>query len=143
MARCFRELADWGLIELIETRTGGPRRGGVERIFRAQGFDIRRPTLRAMPRFMRIEISSCVVAGYVNRLDEALHATAYAGSGPNLAWRPALFDRFAWRQATRELEAILDWFPQLERESLERVGPALDGLFPTVVGMACFRSPPG
>ena len=122
VARCFRELAEWGLIDLIETRTGGRRRGGVERVYNAQGFHFLVPAWEAMPQFMRIEISNCVLSGYVDRLDEAIEACRLGReSEPHLAWRPARFDRIAWSEANSELSRTLEWVPRLERESLERV----------------------
>ncbi len=140
VARCFRELADWGLIELVETRTGGRRRGGIERVYRhAQGFYCDMPAWQTLPRLLRVEISSLAVAGYIDRLDEALDASDPV---PNLFWRPAVFDRAAWYQMNSELDSVLDWIPRLERESVERVGSDREGLLPTAIGMACFRSPP-
>ena len=145
VARCFRDLADWGLIELIETRTGGRRRGGVERVYRsAQGFHCKMPVWQTLPQLLRIELSSCVVAGYVDRLDEAIDADIPQNEPvPSLVCRPAVFDRAAWHSVNRELDTILDWTPQLERESVERAGPDRRGLSATALGMACFRSPPG
>jgi len=144
VARCFRDLADWGLIELIETRTGGRRRGGVERVYRsAQGFYCNMAAWQTLPRFLRVEISSYVVAGYVDRLDEAIGAGIFrAEHGPALVWRPAVFDRAAWHAVNSELDRILDWIPWLERESVERVSREREGLLPTAIGLACFRSPP-
>lgn len=143
VARCFRELADWGLIELSETRTGGHRRGGIERVYKAQGFHFLVPAWQTMPRFLRFELSSTVLAGYVDRLDEATQTISPgAGSDAHLVWRAAEFDRIAWRQAHSELSRILEWVPRLERESVERVGRSRRALVPTVLGLACFRSPP-
>jgi DNA-binding transcriptional ArsR family regulator len=144
VARCFRDLADWGLIELIETRTGGRRRGGVERVYRnARDFHFHLPAWQSMPQFMRVEVSSCIVAGYLDRLDEAIRASSpHGASGDKLVWRPGVFDRAAWREMNAELDRILDWIMQLERESVERVGPDREGLMPTAIGMACFRSSP-
>lgn len=54
-----------------------------------------------------------------------------------------MFDRSAWREVGRELNRILYWIPQLEREAVERAGGDSDRLLPTAIGLACFRSPPG
>jgi DNA-binding transcriptional ArsR family regulator len=145
IARCFRTLADWGLIELIETRTGGRRRGAVERVYRnARAFHFHMPAWRAIPRFMRVEVSNCLLAGYIDRLDEAVGGnTLRQGLDLQLAWRPCVFDRIAWREVGRELDRILYWIPRLEREAVERARGDRDRLLPTAIGLACFRSPPG
>jgi len=143
VARCFRELADWGLVELVETRTGGRRRGAVERVYRnARGFHFHMPAWRTTPQAIRVGVSSCLLAGFVDRLDEAIRPTTLcAGPDPRLVWRRCAFDRIAWRALNRELDRILAWIPQLERESVAEAGPHSDRLFPTALGLACFRSP--
>lgn len=143
VARCFRDLADWGLIELMETRTGGTRRGGVERVYRnARALHFHMPAWRTMPHFMRVEISSALVAGYIDRLDEAVDGSERCSqSDLHLAWRPCVFDRMGWREVGRELNRILYWMPQLEREAVERARGDRDRLLPTAIGLACFRSP--
>lgn len=144
VARCFRELADWGLIELIETRTGGRRRGAVERVYRnAHSLYFGMDTWPTVPRVLRVEMSNFLLTGYVDRLEEATDAKILdAEPERDLLWRPAVFDRAAWRQATVEMDRILEWIPQLERESVARAGSKRGHLIPTVLGLACFRSPP-
>ncbi len=53
-----------------------------------------------------------------------------------------MFDRMAWREGNRELDRILAWVQQLERESVDRAGSHRDRLLPTALGLAGFRSPP-
>lgn len=145
VARCFRDLADWGLVELIETRTGGRRRGAIERVYRnAKPLHFHISAWQTMPYVMRVEVSGGLLAGYVDRLDEAMLATTLGiGSEPRLAWKRCVFDRLAWREVNRELDRILYSVPRLERESVNRVGSQRDRLLPTALGLACFRSPPG
>jgi hypothetical protein len=101
------------------------------------------PAWQTLPQFLRVELSSHVVAGYVDRLDEALDASRlHAEHGPTLVWRPAVFDRAAWHAINCEVDRVLDWIPWLERESVERVGRERKRLLPTAIGLACFRSPP-
>ena len=33
ISRCFRQLAEWGYVEIVETKRGGRRRGGVEHVY--------------------------------------------------------------------------------------------------------------
>jgi predicted transcriptional regulator len=145
IARCFRELAKWRLIEVVEERRGGQHRGGVERIYRNTRrayFD--RETWEALPRFLRNELSNCCLATYAERISEALEADTFdAESDRHLSWKTVVLDREAWLEIVNELDAMVDWIADLERQSVERVDEEAERLIPTTIGLACFRAPAG
>lgn len=143
VSRCFRDLAKWGFVEIVEERKGGRRGGGVERIYRS--------TLRAffdtetwigLPRVTREEISQFFLDGYFDRISEAFEAgTIDAELDRHLSWKPIVIDRPAWTQIGESLNGVLNRLPQLEAESTSRTDD-VEELIPTTVGLASFRSPP-
>lgn len=141
ISRCFRELAGWGFITVIEERNGG-RRGGVERIYRSTRrpyFD--GPSWQALPQVVRDEISRSFLANYFGRVADAIKAGTFdADTDRHLSWKPVVIDREAWTTIGRSLDEILTLLPDLERRSLERTENVED-LIPTTVGLAAFRSP--
>lgn len=143
IARCFRELANWKFIEVIEERRGGRHGGGVERIYRNTKrayFDT--DSWVALPRLIRNEVSWSCVDSLVDRVIEAVEANTFdAEPDRHLSWTPVIVDRQGWQEIGTALDEILYWLPQLEAESLNRVGEAPDQLIPTIVGLSSFRSP--
>lgn len=143
ISRCFRDLAKWGFVEIVQEKKGGRRGGGVERIYRS--------TLRAffdtqswigLPQILREEISQFFLDGYFDRISEAFEAkTIDAEIDRHLSWKPIVIDRAAWNTIGAALNEILDWLPVLEAEATERSDDVED-LIPTTVGLASFLSPP-
>jgi hypothetical protein len=142
VSRCFRELAEWGFLEIFEERNGGRRGGGVERVYRSTRrpyFDT--PTWEALPPIVRSEISSFVLDTYFARINEAIREGTFdADPGRHLSWKPVLIDWTAWLSIGEDLDDVLAWLPELETESLERTENT-ESLIPTTIGLSSFRSP--
>ncbi|HEX6204908.1 MAG TPA: winged helix-turn-helix domain-containing protein [Solirubrobacterales bacterium] len=142
ISRCFRELAEWGLVEILEERKGGRRGGGVERIYRG----LRRPFLdtaswESLPLLVRQEMSKSFLAAYMERVIEAIDADTFdAEEDRHFSWQPVLLDRSAWSELAQALDELLGWLPSLEAESLQRTEDP-EELIPTVAGLAAFRMP--
>jgi hypothetical protein len=143
VSRCFRDLAKWGFLELIEEKKGGRRGGGVERIYRSTlraFFDTK--TWVALPQVIREEISQFFLDGYFDRIADAFEAgTIDAEIDRHLSWKPIVIDRPAWDAVGTSLNDVLAWLPELELEATERTDD-IDQLIPTTVGLASFLSPP-
>ena len=143
VSRCFRELAKWGFIEIVEERKGGRRGGGVERIYlstQRPHFDA--PAWESFPLLVRDEISRFFLANYFGRVADAIKAGTFdADTDRHLSWKPIIVDRDAWTKISESLDEILDELPRLEVESVERTDD-LDSLIATTVGLASFRCPP-
>jgi DNA-binding transcriptional regulator GbsR (MarR family) len=143
ISRCFRELNEWGLVEIVEERKGGRRGGGVERIYRG----LRRPffdtaSWQALPLLVRQEMSQSFLDAYMERVTEAIDADTFdAEDDRHFSWKPVLLDRPAWTELSQALDQVLEWLPALEGESLERTNDDADELIPAVVGLASFRMP--
>ena len=141
ISRCFRELAEWGFLEVFEERGGGRHGGGVERIYRSTRrpyFDA--PTWEALPQVIRAGISQFVLTTYFARVSEAIEAGTFdADVDRHLSWSNVVIDRSAWVAIGGALDEVLAWLPDLETESLERTED-VEALIPTTVGLAAFRS---
>jgi hypothetical protein len=142
VSRCFRELAKWGYLEVLEERKGGRRGGGVERIYQSTHrpyFDS--STWKSLPQIIREEISPWFLNTYFDHVTEAIEQGTFdAELDRHLTWLSVVVDRQAWTNICKGLDQVLSWLPELETESLERTQDP-DELIPTTVGMASFRSP--
>lgn len=143
IARCFGQLAEWGYIEVVETRSGGQRRGGKEKFYRLKQrahFDT--PTWENLPRFLRDECSSSFLHSYFARVSEAIEAGTFdAEVDRHLSWDGVALDRIAWTELGTQMDKTLYWLPDLEREAAQRMAETGESPIPTTVGLAVFRSP--
>ncbi len=142
IARCFRELAEWDLVELVEERRGGRHGGGLERIYKSvQRMFFDNETWLKLPMFFRVEVSTSVLRDYVRRIDEAVDAGVFeADPKPSFAWKAVVLDRAGWRALAKRLDRILFRGPEIGRESIARAAGNVEELIPAVAGMAAFRS---
>lgn len=145
IARYFRQLEEWDFVEVIETRRGGHRRGGVEHIYRRiHRFLIETPQWAVLPSFLREDVSANVLASYLARINEAIEAGTFdAETDRHLSWDKPTLDRQAWEELGSRLDEVLNWLPELARESAERMKESGEEPIPTTVGLAAFRSPTG
>lgn len=145
ISRCFRELANWGYIEVYEEKPGGRRGGGVERVYRSLRkpyFDA--PAWNALPRIAREELSQSFLSSYFKRVTEALDwGTFDADADRHFSWKPVTLDRVAWNELNASLDQTLEWILDLEAESIARVKGDVGFLIPTIVGLTSFRYPVG
>jgi hypothetical protein len=143
IARRFRELAEWELIELVETRRGGRRRGGVEHVYRTvQRARIDNETASRLPLPMREEISANVLTDYVGRIAEAVEAGTFdAEVDRHLSYDAVALDRQAWTELTDELDRAIDSVPTIVVAAAQRMASSGEEPIPATIGMAAFRSP--
>lgn len=143
ISRYFRQLEEWDYVEVVETRRGGRRRGGVEHIYRRiQPNLITTENWERLPVFLREDISVNMLASYLARISEAIEVGTFdAETDRHLSWDKVALDRQAWEELGRRLDEVLDWLPELARESAERMQESGEEPIPTTVGLAAFRSP--
>jgi DNA-binding transcriptional ArsR family regulator len=143
ISRCFRELADWGFIEVVEEVPGGRHGGGVERIYRnCQQAYFDTETWSQLPPLFRSEFSNSILGSYLARVNEAIKAGTFdAEKDRHLSWIPLMLDRRSWGEVSQCLDRILDWLPELQSDSIKRHRGPIEKLIPTTVGLSSFRSP--
>lgn len=143
ISRCFRQLAEWDYIEIVETKKGGRRRGGVEHVYRRiQRAHYDTETWEVLPRLLRDDISGNILEGYFARIAEAVDAGTFdAEVDRHLSWDVITLDRQAWTELSNRLDEVLEWLPELEHESARRMAETGEEPIPTTVGLTSFRSP--
>jgi DNA-binding transcriptional ArsR family regulator len=143
ISRCFRQLAEWGYVEVVERKTGGHRRGGVEHVYRSiQRAHFDSPSWELLPRYLREDISNSLLITFFTRLNDAIEAGTLDAEGDrHLSWDSPVLDRQAWKELTDRFDEVLDWLPELEAESARRMAESGEEPIPTTVGLAAFRSP--
>jgi DNA-binding transcriptional ArsR family regulator len=144
IARCFRELDDWGLVEVDKERRGGRRGGGVERIYRNARYPhFDDDAWRILPRSLLNEMVGAILTTFMARAGEAIEeGTLDSRGGRHLTCRRLVVDRRGWQSIRARLGMIFERLPKLEAESIQRNGGGVEGLIPAVVGLASFRLPP-
>lgn len=143
VSRAFRQLRDAGLIELVERRHEGGRRGAAENIFRAIERDYYDNAAWAeLPRFVREDLTDNTVDFFFRRIAEAIGTGNFDRElDRHFSWSAPAVDRQGWKEITERLDALLDWLPEVEAASVERMRESDEAPIPMTVGLAGFRSP--
>lgn len=144
VSRCFRQLADWGFIELVAEKTGGGRRGGIEHVYRsASRMVFGTDEWKEMPLMLREDISVHVLSSYWHAMTEAMESGTFDQRvDRHFSWQALTLDREAWIALTDRCDEILAWLPRLQAECADRIAASGEQPIPTIVGLVCFRSPP-
>lgn len=143
ISRHFRNLAEWGYLEKVETVTGGRHRGANMSVYRAT----RRPHLdmtasRDLPELFRRGISNRILETFFEQVGAALEAETFdVDVERHLAWDVGEFDAEAFRKLSSWLDEVLARLPALRREAKRRMEESGEEPIPTTVGLFSFRSP--
>jgi predicted transcriptional regulator len=140
VARCFREMASWGILEVAEERSGGQKGGGVERIYRrVERYHIRTPVFERLPYILRQEISHSHMSQYRKVIDEAVEKGSLDGAAGHLfSWRIVTLDRPGWKLLGEELNEIMYGIPEQETCPVNEHPKPQEELRPVIVGLTCF-----
>lgn len=143
ISRCFRQLAEWGYIEVIEERTGRRRGAAIEHVYRGiQRAHFDTESWETLPREGRNAVSHAAVGSYFARLGEAVNGGTFdAEIDRHLSWDSVVLDAVSWDQLGGWLDDVLDWLPELAVEASARIARSGEAPIPTIVGLSAFRSP--
>jgi DNA-binding transcriptional ArsR family regulator len=143
IARHFRQLAEWNYLEVVDEKSGGRRRGGVEHIYRTTQRDlIDTPAWSTLSLAEREEWSRNAIAFYFRRITEAVEAGTFdAEVERHFSWDAVSLDRQAWKEVGDRLDEVLAWLPELEAEAALRMKDSGEDAILATVGLAAFRSP--
>jgi DNA-binding transcriptional ArsR family regulator len=143
IARHFRYLAKHGYIEIVDEKSGGRRRGGVEHIYRTTQRDqLDSDAWATLPLEARKEWSRNSIAFFFRRITEAVEADTFdSETDRHFSWDAVSLDRIAWKEVTDRLDELLAWLPELEAESAQRLGSSEEEPIFATVGLSAFRSP--
>lgn len=143
ISRYFRQLAEWGYIELMEKRPGRRRGAAVEHVYRGiQRAYFNAATWEDVPHSKRNHVSRAAVSSFAARVSEAIAAGTFDEElDRHLSWDSVALDLPAWRHLGKELDEMLIWLEELESIAARRLVKANREPIPTIVGLSAFRSP--
>jgi len=139
----FRTLEKLECIEFVEVKSGGKRRGGRERFYRATArslFD--ESTWARLPESLQNRITSGVFSTYIDRVAEATKAgTIDTRPDRHFTWQDPYFDEQAWNETIEEVDALFHRIPIRQAEAADRLAKSNEEPIPVTIALACFESP--
>jgi DNA-binding transcriptional ArsR family regulator len=144
-ARHFSYLEQLGCLELVEVKTGGRRRGGRERIYRAiQRSLFDDSAWQALPSSLQGEVTTVAFSTYIERVAEAMAAgTIDARQDRHFTWTAMHLDQEGWEELIRRTDELFDFSLKLRIEAATRLARSGEAAIPATVAFACFESPKG
>jgi hypothetical protein len=143
VSRCFRQLAKWDYVEVVETRPGRRRGAAIEHVYRAvrrAHFDT--SAWNSVPSGERAGASQAILRSFQDRIGDAIEAGTFDQEvSRHFSWDVAALDQIAWQQLGQRLDAILTASADYELAAAERLTSSRDEPIPTTIGLASFRSP--
>lgn len=143
VCRAFEQLEKFGWLELVETKTGGKRRGGVEHFYRATKPAVFYDDAWApLPRSLKEMISGGVFGEIVKRVRQALHArTIDARADRHISWFPLLLDAEGWKNVIAKIDALFHWIFEEQERAKARMQETGEEPIPMTVALLGFESP--
>lgn len=143
-SRHFRYLEKLGCLELVETKTGGKRRGGRERFYRAlQRSLFDDSSWQSLPPNLQGEVTAETFSTYINQVAEALAAgTIDTRQERHFTWTAMHLDQQGWDELVRRTDELFDFSLRLRIQAALRMAESGEEPIPTTVAYACFESPP-
>jgi len=142
-ARYFRQLRDWGFIEVVEELRGGHRRGAVEKLYRSVPclhFDA--TTWRDLPTSLKGGEMGQHLDDLVYRLEEACEAgTLDVETNRHLSWLVLWLDRQGWQEVLGRLREAKAWVHELCERAATRIERNPADAIPVTAAVLGFRSP--
>lgn len=143
VSRCFRQLAKWSYIEVVEERLGSRRGASIEHVYKAvrrAHFDT--STWSTVPHGERESATQTILHSYQDRIKAAIEAGTFDQEADrHFSWDVAALDRTAWRSLGQRLDTILANLSDRELESNKRLADGDGECIPATVSLAAFRSP--
>ncbi|HXR60668.1 MAG TPA: winged helix-turn-helix domain-containing protein [Solirubrobacterales bacterium] len=144
-AQHFRYLERLGCLEPVGTKTGGKRRGGRERFYRAiQRSLFDDSSWHSLPSTLQGEVASVTFSTYLERVAEAMEAGTFnARQDRHLTWIAMHVDQEGWDELIRRTDELFDFALKLRIQAAMRLARSGEQPIPVTVGYACFESPKG
>lgn len=143
-ARHFRYLERLGCLELVEEKTGGKRRGGRERIYKAIQRSLFDDSVwESLPGSLQGEVTNVIFTTYIERIAEAV-AAGTIDKRPNrhFTWTGMHYDQQAWDEFVPRMDELFAFSLELRIQAAIRLARSGERPIPVTVGMSCFESPP-
>jgi hypothetical protein len=136
----FRELAEYGALEVLEQNT---RRGSVEHVYRGLGRAyFSDPQWNELDHEERVRLSKTMVQGLMARIEGALMSDTFDSRvNRHLTWIAMRLDEQGWSEMTTALTATFGEIEQIRADAEARLDrDGADGIH-TTCGILGFPSP--
>jgi DNA-binding transcriptional ArsR family regulator len=143
VARYFRQLRQWGFLEVAQELRGGARRGSTEKVHRPlRRVHFNMTAWKALPMNLRSGPSGATLGSLVHRVNEAVQADTFdAETDRHVSWKGVSLDREAWAEYVNRLDEVHAWAEELEVQSAERLAAGNAEEIPVTAALMAFRSP--
>jgi len=141
--RQFRFLEGLECIEFVEARTGGKRRGGRERFFRATAKSLfEQSSWSLLPDSVKNKITSAIVSTLIDRVAEAVQAgTIDRRPDRHFTWSDPDLDQQGWDESIEEIDAVFYRVAIRQAEAKARMAKSGEAPIHVTIALACFESP--
>lgn len=139
----FKELERYGWIELVNTETGGRRRGATEHIYRVRQLPILDSDIwPALPKAMQEVVSWRIFDTLTTLVMEALEAgTMDARDDRHLTSTSGSVDLLGWERIVGRVDGLFEFFLEERKDSAGRLGDSGEQPIPMTIALAAFESP--
>jgi DNA-binding transcriptional ArsR family regulator len=141
--RRFKTLTELGWLRGVDEKSGGRRRGGVERYFQATApviFDT--DGWSGVPHSIRTTFSWTIFEQLCEQIEVALKAgTMDIRPDRHLSWTPLVLDQIGWEKAIAALDAFFAFIFEEQTAAENRVADSGEELVRVTVALAGFESP--
>lgn len=144
ISRHFRQLAQWGYLEEVERKSGGPRRGGIEHVYRTvRRAHLDTPSSKGLSQLIREEFSDTTLADYLKQIrDSVVAGTFDEDVERHLSWVALELNRECFQELSGWLDDLLARMPELQQKARRQMEESGEEPIATTVGLASFRSAP-
>jgi hypothetical protein len=144
VARHFKVLSDYDWLVLVEEKSGGQRRGGVEHFYQAvEPAVFEEGNWADLPEALQEMVTWQLFATYAEQFKEAMIArTIDARPERHITWSPALLDLIGWK---RILKKGMDFYGAIGEEQIaanERMAETGEKPIPVLIAISIFETPP-
>lgn len=140
----FKVLRDYYWIEEVGKKSGGKRRGGTERFYRAKQpamFDTE--TWTALPQSLKGTVTGEAAATYFEHVRKALATgTIDSRADRHFSWIATLVDQRTWDNVIRKVDELFEYVRDEQVQASIRMAETGESAIPLTVGLAAFESPP-
>lgn len=144
VARHFKVLFDYDWVVLVEEKSGGQRRGGVEHFYRAvEPAVFEENNWADLPDALKEMVTWQLFATYGEQFKEAMVArTIDARPERHITWSPALLDQIGWERILVKAMEFYNCIGEEQEASNERTAKTGEKPIPVLVAISVFETPP-
>jgi DNA-binding transcriptional ArsR family regulator len=141
--RCFKALEERSWLQRVEEKTGGKRRAGREKFYRATGpATSNNETWVALPPSVQPTPSWETFGCLADLVREAVDAGTFANrSDMHISWSALRLDQEGWERVAKGVDELQTLIREEKSRAEDRLAKSEERPIPTTIGIAAFESP--